>query len=475
MTPSPRATWSLRLNLMAWLAVPMVLVLAASLWLSYRTAWRQAMLFMDRDLTSSARMIAEEVRYREGAVGVVIPPAALEIFASDAHDEVAYAVFDDKGVLIAGFPGLTPPARKPTDGRVEGFDTMFRTEAMHAVSLRQPVITPDGISSVSVTVGETLKARDALVRALWLRGFIEQAALMLAAAISIWFGITVELRPILRLRRAVLDRPPQSVEPFDPGEVQQELQPLVTAVNDHMARLGAYLDRQQRFLDGAAHQMRTPLAILKTQIGVGRRSKSDAQVREVLDKIDQSVSSMTRVTNQLLTLGRVEYERARPAAGPVDMRELLRAVVADIAPRALDCGVDLALEAETPCTVAANELLVREMVVNLVDNAIQHAGRGAVATLSAEVADGMGVITVRDNGPGVPRAERERLFSRFRRGRSAGAGGSGLGLTIVAEIAEMSGGKVELPEVPGGNGFAVAVTLPLWQEDQGTASTNLVV
>lgn len=458
---------SLRLNLMAWLAGPVALVLATSVWLSYRTAWHQAMLFMERDLTSSARMIAEQVRYRDGAVGVVVPPAALEIFATDAHDEVAYAVFDEHRVLIAGFPGLNPQPRKPGDGRVTSFDTRFRTEAMHAVTLRQPVITPDGTVAVSVTVGETLKARNALVRALWLRGFAEQAALVLAAAVSIWVGISIELRPILRLRRAVLDRPPQSVEPIDPGAVQLELRPLVAALNAHMARLGAYLDRQQRFLDGAAHQMRTPLAILKTQLGVARRSGSDAQVREVLEKVDDGLNSMTRVTNQLLTLGRVEHERARPAVRPVELRELLRAVIADIAPRALDAGVELVLEAEAPCTAAANELLAREMVVNLIDNAIQHAGRGATAVVSARVAGEMGILAVTDNGPGLPQAERERLFRRFVRGRGGAAGGSGLGLTIVAEIAEMSGGTVELPKVEGGKGFAVSVSLPLWREAEG--------
>ena len=155
---------------------------------------------MERDLASSARMIAEQVRFRDGGIGVVVPPAALEIFATDSHDEVAYAVFDGKGVLIAGFPGLASAPVPKGDGPAPAFDTMFRTEPMHAVTLRQPVITPDGTAAVSVTVGETLKARDALVRALWLRGFAVQAVLVLAAAASIWVGISIELRPLMRLQ-----------------------------------------------------------------------------------------------------------------------------------------------------------------------------------------------------------------------------------------------------------------------------------
>lgn len=468
MTAGP-AHASLRLRLMGWLAGPVALVLAASVWLSYANARHQATLIMDRDLTSSARMMAEQVRFRDGAVGVVVPPAALEIFATDSHDEVAYAVFDPSGVLIAGFPGLTPPPVRPGTTGPQTFNAVFRgDETMHAVTLRQPVITPDGTVMVTVAVGETLRSRNALVRALWMRGFAEQAALVLAAAVSIWVGISRELRPLMRLRRAVLDRPPQSVEPFDETAVQTELRPLVAALNAHMARLGAYLDRQQRFLDGAAHQMRTPLAILKMQLGVARRGATPEQVREVLGTVDSGLTAMTRVTNQLLTLGRVEHERARQATEVVDLRDILRGVVGDIAPRALDAGVDLVLDAEAPCPVLGNGVLLREVAVNLVDNAIQHAGRGATATVSARITGDRGVLEVCDTGPGVSPEVRAHLFRRFARG----AGGTGLGLTIVAEIAEMFGGRVELPDVA--RGFAVAVLLPL-ADQGGTASTNALV
>ncbi|MBI1218009.1 MAG: sensor histidine kinase [Rhodobacteraceae bacterium] len=469
MTGGP-ARASLRLRLMGWLAGPVAVVLAASVWLSYANALHQATLIMNRDLTSSARMMAEQVRFRDGAVGVVVPPAALEIFATDSHDEVAYAVFDPAGVLIAGFPGLTPPARAAGDTGPVLFDAVFRgDEVMRAVTLRQPVITPDGTVVATVAVGETLRSRNALVRALWLRGFAQQAVLVLAAALSIWVGISRELRPLMRLRRAVLDRPPQSVEPFDETAIQTELRPLVAALNAHMARLAAYLDRQQRFLDGAAHQMRTPLAILKMQLGVARRGTTPDQVREVLGTVDSGLTAMTRVTNQLLTLGRVEHERARQSTELVDLRAVLRGVVGDIAPRALDAGVDLVLDAEAPCPVLANGVLLREVAMNLVDNAIQHAGRGATATVSARMVDGMGVLAVCDTGPGVPPGDRARLFRRFARG----AAGTGLGLTIVAEIAEMFGGTVELP--PVATGFAVAVRLPLAPAGQGAAATNALV
>ncbi len=450
---------SLRLNLMAWLFVPVAAILGVSLWLSYATAERQATLIMDRQLLASSRMIAEQTRWRSGGIQAVVPPAALELFATDSHDEVSYAVSAADGTLIAGFPELEPPGVLPPGADLVQYNTLFRTEQMRAVILRQTVITPSGTAQVHVMVGETLKARDALARSLWLRGFLEQAALVLAAAVSIWIGITRELRPMMRLRREVLDRPADRFEPFDVRAVQLEIQPLVQALNDHMARLAAYLDRQRRFLDSAAHQLRTPLTILKTQVGFARRDRSATGPANVLAEIDESLSEMTRLTNQLLALGRVEHDRARLAVERVDLRAVVREVATRRGPDALDAHVDLVVEAETECDVAASAALVHEALANLVDNAILHAGAGAVVTIRVARAAPFGAVTVSDTGPGVSDADRARLFQRFQRGHGAAAGGSGLGLAIVAEIAEMFGGSASL--APGGPGFAVTVRLPL--------------
>ncbi|MBI1169973.1 hypothetical protein GC209_01120 [bacterium] len=452
---------SLRVNLMLWLFGPVVAILGFSLWLSYASATRQATLIMNRQILASARMIAEQTRFRDGAVRVVVPPAALELFASDSHDEISYAVFDQDGVLIAGFPGLNLPDPMPATSDAVFLPTRFRTEEMNAVVVRQSVITPDGTTPIRVMVGETLRARDDMVRSLWLRGFLEQAALVVAAALSIWIGITRELRPLLRLRRAVLDKPADRFEPFDAAEVQTEIRPLVQALNDHMARLAAYLDRQRRFLDSTAHQMRTPLAVMKTQVGMARRGRDATETLAVLAEIDLSLTAMSRLTSQLLTLGRVEHERAQLAVEKVDLAEVTRDVASHVAPLALDAGVDLAVEAEEPCQIAASAILLREAVANLVDNAVAHAGKGATATLTVTKEAGMGVLTVSDTGAGVAPADRARLFQRFQRGTSAKGGGSGLGLAIVAEIAEMFAGQAELVAPPGGKGFAVRLSLPL--------------
>ncbi len=461
MSARARGHGSLRFNLMVWLVVPVAAILAASVWLSYGSALRQATLVMDRNLTASARIIAEQLQYRDGQIGATIPPAALELFVSDSHDEVAYAVIGPAHDLIAGFPGLTAPKTLPAEFQSHFFETMFRTEAMRTVILRQPVATPTGTITVSVMVGETQKAREALFRALWFRGFAEQAALVLAAALAIWVGINRELRPLLSLRQAVLERPADRFEPFDARSVQSEVRPLVDALNSHMERLRQHLDRQRRFLEHAAHQLRTPLTIMKAQIGVARRTHDTAEGSSALAGVDENLTAMSRLTNQLLTLGRMDHDRSALPSERIDLGTIAREAVSEAAPRALDNRVELVLQTEAPCEVMASAVLAREIVNNLIDNVIHYAGAGTIATISVGRDADAAILAVDDDGVGVTQEELPGLFERFRRGRAAPNGGSGLGLSIVAEIAQMFGGSAQLAPSSGGKGLRVEVRLPL--------------
>jgi two-component system sensor histidine kinase TctE len=454
------ARGSLRLNLMAWLVMPVAIILGVSVWLSYGAAMRSATLVTDHQLIGSARMIAEEISYDQGEFTAVIPPSALELFASDSHDEVAFAVIDPKGELIAGYPGLSAPANAAAAPDEVYYETAFRDESMRATALTQPVMTPTGAAAVTVLVGETLKARNNLAESLWVRGFIEQALLVLAASLSIWVGINRQLRPLLNLRKAVLDQPADSFEPFDAQSVQSEVQPLVLALNSHMDRLKRQLERQTRFLDSAAHQLRTPLAIMKTQIGYARRTREPAEVGLALTGVDGNLTAMARLTNQLLTLSRVEHDGAAMPSETIDLAAIAKDLVAEAAPRALDRGIELVLDADQECPVLASSMLVREMLANLIDNVIEHAGAGATATISVKAGPAASELRIADDGAGVAPADRRGLFERFHRGSNARPGGSGLGLSIVAEIAGMLGGSVELPVAPDGRGFCVLVRLP---------------
>jgi len=268
------------------------------------------------------------------------------------------------------------------------------------------------------------------------------------------------LRPLLRLRQAVIDRPADCLDPLEAGAVQSEIGPLVEALNRHMERLRRQIDKQRRFLDSAAHQLRTPLAIMKTQVGYARRVLERREVEDALVEVDGGLSAMTRLTNQLLALGGVEHERGLVRGEVIELGPLVRELVLEGSRRALDAGIELAFDADADCHVLATPLLIHELIANLVDNAVRHAGPGVTATFSVRRGvDGV-VLRAEDNGRGVDVQDRAGLLERFHRGRNAGVGGSGLGLSIAAEIAEALEGTIDLPPPRGGRGFCVEIRLP---------------
>ncbi|TCR85293.1 sensor histidine kinase [Rhizobium sp. BK376] len=455
----------LRLNLLLWVMIPIAGLLALSLWLSFGAARRQATLLNEQRLLSSARVIAEQVRYDAGRIRAVVPPAALELFDSGGHDEVAYRVETLDGHLIVGFPELPLPAGPIRDFEYRFYPASFRDETMTAVAFRQPIATPTGSTPVLVLIGSTLNSSKAMETQLWFSGFVEQSAVVLLTAVLIWIGISRELRPLLALREAVLARTSSQLEPFDANAIQYELRPLVEAINSHMARLLDVVGRQRRFLDAAAHQLRTPLAVMKMQVAYAVRTRDEKELREALNAVGSDLESMSRMTLQLLALARVENIRALPPQ-MVDLRAVAREIVAGAVPRALDHEVDLGLEAASPSWAMIRERLLRELLTNLVDNVIAHAGRGASAVLRIEREDDQVTLSVEDDGRGPGMDDLSILTSRFQRGGNSTNSGSGLGLSIVAEIVDICDGSLHLYHPAGGRGFGVAVRLPAAPQDE---------
>lgn len=460
MIGSRRKRGSIRLALVEWVVIPLLGVLVFIIWLGVENAARQASLVTDTLLTASARVIAEQLRFEDGDIVATIPPAALEMFASESHDRAVYRVIGPKGELIAGYADLAAP---PVTGiqPTYAFDTIFRAEPMRAIAFEQPVVTTGGTVPVLVVVAETVLARDALFRSIWLPQIIAQAVLVLVAAGFIWIGVSREIAPLLAFTKAVRTRRLDKFEPFSPDTLQPELRPLVAAINDYMERLERQVVRQRGFLDSAAHQLRTPLAVLKTQVGYALRSVKSAEKDEALVAVDEDLTAMTRLTNQLLLLARAEHDRPTVDIEPVDVAALAREVSAAMAPRALDAGVDIVVDADQTATAEASQFLVRELIANLVDNAVRYAGQGATATIAVTRRDAMVVIAVSDTGAGLSASDRQRVFNRFQRGTDAPGYGSGLGLSIVAEIAALFGGEARLrPVKVNERGFGVEVALP---------------
>ncbi len=449
-------TSSLRAQLFAWVVLTLIGAICVNLYLSFRSADVTAKLVTDRMLLASARVIAEAVHVDpNGNVQLDIPPSALEMFDTGYGDRVFYQVVTAWGNLIAGYPGLPRPKRQQT-----GEDMTFRTDGMRLMMLDHPIVGLGQDSTISVTVAVTHHSQYAMRRRLWLSDFTKQLVLVLIAGLVTILGLQRGLSPVLRLRDAVRERGRERLDPLEPDMVQSELRPLVHALNDHMERVQNQMAAQRRFVSNAAHQLRTPLALISTQASVAARETDDRSRDEALAALRSSTRHVTRLASQLLTLSRAEPGSRRPRNDTIDLAETARQVLQILAEEALRRNIDLGLEAdETPVHVEGDGTMLREMVVNLVDNALRYTQAGGRVTVGIGREGDTALLWVEDNGPGIPEAERTQVFERFYRIMGTEPEGSGLGLAIVREVVDGAGGSVALGDAADG-GLVVRVRLP---------------
>lgn len=449
-------TTSLRAQLFAWVVLTLIGAICINLYLSFRSADATANLVTDRTLLASARVIAEAVHVdASGTVQIDIPPAALEMFDTGYGDRVFYQVVTAWGNLVAGFPDLPRPKRD-----LIGEDRTFRADGVRVLMLSHPVVGLDQDSTISVAVAVTHNSQYAMRRRLWLSDFTKQLALVLLAGLVTIIGLQRGLAPVLRLRDAVRERGRERLDPLDPHMVQSELRPLVHALNDHMERVQNQMAAQRRFVSNAAHQLRTPLALISTQASVAAREADNSRRDEALTALRSSTRQVTRLASQLLTLSRAEPGSRRPRNDTIDLAETARRVLETLAEEALRRNIDLGLEAdETPVHIEGDGTMLREMLVNLVDNALRYTQAGGRVTVGIGREGDTALLWVEDNGPGIAEAERAQVFERFYRIMGTEPEGSGLGLAIVREVVDGAGGSVTLGEAAGG-GLLVNVRLP---------------
>jgi two-component system sensor histidine kinase TctE len=451
---------SIRLQLVAWVLGPLTAFFALSGLSSYRDARRTAELVADTALLGSARSIAERIEETDGVVDAPIPPSALERISTSQHDRVVYKVFWPGGELLAGYPDVPEPPERRWSLDPNWFDGTFRGQPVRAVAIGQPVAgRSDGFAVV--IVGETRMGEQALADSLWRGALAREAVMVLLTGVLVLIGLRQGLRPILRLRDDVRARPPGSLSRLERRHVQSEIRPLVDALNSSIEAVERQVERRYGLIADAAHQLRTPLALMLTQAEVGLRALSGPRKQEALEAVKVTATEMGRLTNQLLVLARVESVAAETLFAQVDLRDVVRRVVTAQATRALDAQVTLAYdEPPVPVMVAGDATLLGELASNLLDNAIRHGGPGQEVTLALAARDGAVHLHVTDEGPGIPQEHRRNVFERFYRVGGTETDGSGLGLAIVAEIVNAHGGTVGIVDRTEGCGIIVQVTLP---------------
>ncbi|KAF0166572.1 MAG: tctE [Rhodocyclaceae bacterium] len=457
---------SLRRRVAVWLLPPLVLLLGVNAVLSYRGALEAANQAYDRSLWASIKSIGESSFVRNGVVVVDMPHSALEIFAEGGQERVFYAVIGPDGALLTGYPDMPVPPVVPADGVVKTMDATYKGDAVRTGAMRKRLYDPagKGDDSILVLVAETTETRTELARNLFFDSLRRQLALIALGAVLVLVALGTAFRPLLRLRDTIRNRSEEDLTPVASEDVPSEIRPLIDAINHHMGRLSAMLDARKRFLADAAHQLRTPLTVLGTQAEYGLRQDDPAEMRRTLKGIVRSIGSARRLTNQMLSLSRAEAvnglirERSR-----LDFADLVREVALELSQLALRRQIDLAYEGlRGGLMVEGNDAMLREMVANLIDNAIRYTPAGGQVTVIVARESAEAVTVIRDSGPGIAPDERGKVFQRFYRSLDQSeTEGSGLGLAIVREICLAHAGRVSLDAGPAGRGLAVTVRLPL--------------
>lgn len=473
MPGSTREQRSLFGEILDWMLAPLLLLWPMSVALTWLVAQNIANKPFDRELGEMTRVLAKQVVLLETVDGeatasFTLPSGASEVLHTDQDDEIHYQVLGLRGELLGGELALPLPAEE--EPRAPG-ELRFRDGELHNEDLRIGYVwvampgRPAETRMALVQVAETLGKRSRLATEIIKGVILPQFVILPLAVLLVWLALVRGIAPLNELQRRIRRRDSSDLSPIDEREAPEEVSPLVRAINDLLARLDQSIGAQKHFLADAAHQLKTPLAGLRTQAELAQREidagqRDPKELKKSLQQIAHSSQSAAHMVNQLLAMARAENQEQQAQRQNVNLARLATETVRDFVPRALEKRIDLgyegpetgsgrgAAEAGKALLVSGNPLLLRELIRNLVDNALQYTPVGGTVTVRL-VDDPFGqvvVLQVEDSGPGIPPGERERVFQPFYRTLGTDVDGSGLGLAIVREIAVQHGAQIQLED-----------------------------
>lgn len=458
--PEPR---SLRRQLLTWLLALLIPLLVIGTINSYLRAYHFSNLAYDRSLFRAALALADQVYVVRGKVVVDLPQQSLDLLEYDKDDWIYYRVTDPQGNTVTGEPGLPFPTKLPAPGGHLYYDAILGDEIVSVVAFSLPLKGTSAQGSVLVQVAETKTKRDQLAAEILAAMMLPQLLIVLLAGIMVHFGVSRGLAPLDRLRRAIEQRSHRdlSAVPFENSPL--EVQPLLRAMNGLLQRLRESIAYQQRFTADASHQLRTPLAGLQTQAEMALRESDPVRIHHALEWIRSSTVRLSHLVHQLLSLARVEPGSGREIdLQPFNLVNLARETAAEWVSAALAKQIDLGFETTKPnVSINGDALMLRELLANLLDNAIRYTPPQGKVTVTVSEEGNQAVLTVEDNGIGIPPEEHDRVFERFHRLRDSPSEGCGLGLAIVREIALAHQAEIAIGQGADGKGTRMSVIFPL--------------
>ena len=424
-------------EILDWMLAPLLMLWPMSLVFTYAVAQNIANKPYDRELGEMARAIARQVVIESGNGGarVRLPDIAAQMARADDTDSVYFRVLGARGEHVAGNTDLPAPDEPAVPDELHFRDAEIYREPVRIAYLW--VQGGDGAPSL-VQVAETLGKRSRLTTESIKGVIIPQFAILPVAVFLVWLALARGIRPLNELQQRIRHRRSEDLSPIDELDAPEEVAPLVRAINDLLARLDQSISSQKHFLADAAHQLKTPLAGLRMQAELAQREidtgQQDARsLRRSLQQIAHSSQRAAHMVNQLLAMARVEDKESALRKQEVRLSRLAREVVRDFVPRAMDKRIDLGYEGpdhdDGPTRLMGQPLLIRELIRNLVDNALQYTPAGGEVTVRV-TPDPFGqvvVLQVEDSGPGIPRPNvawfSERSTARWTRNPTAAVWG----------------------------------------------------
>jgi two-component system sensor histidine kinase TctE len=415
----------------------------------------------DRDLISSADSVVGRLRVKQGKIVVDLPPAAIAILKHDESDKFYYSVTDPDGKLISGDANLPPPQPGLVIDTPRVVDGQIANKNVRVAEIR---VAPeeDGTQTVIVQVAETKNVRSAFLQKMFLSIAVPQLLVILLGLFAVWYGIKKILTPLKLLQEQVVNRTQFDLSALSDADTPEEVYPLVRALNQLLERLKEDIQVHQRFIANAAHQLRTPLAGLKTYSSIGTEMSDTQELQHIVQELDSGIDRASRIVTQLLALARTDgvEPNGKQTKSMVDLNFVVSEVTSELIDQAIRKGLELTCNlSPTPATIGGEEMGLRNLVSNLVENAILYTEPGGQVTVEL-VNKRNPILTVTDTGPGIPMSERPKVFERFHRVPGIQKSGSGLGLAIVQEVAHVHKAQVTIESGRDGQGTSFIVEFP---------------
>lgn len=437
--PRVRPPLGLRQRLLLAIMAPLTIVFAVSVVLDYRMARETADAAFDQSLADTVLDIASHLQADSTIPSAELLAEAQTMQRTAAPDRLFFSVRDSAGRLLVGDADL-PTVEVARNSRPQFANLRYRDlatrTAVHRIDSRQGDLT--------ITVAQTVSKRQNASQRILTAMILPNVVVIVATVLAVYVGVRRGLVPLAQVEEQIAARSPLDLREIETASIPQEIRPMLSRLNELFGLLRAASAAQQRFLAEAAHQLRTPLAGLQTQIELATNEGRFATDHERLARIEDATGRMTHLVNQLLT-----YARAEPTAAasqvfePVALHRLAEQAASIFLDRALAKGIDLGFDI-TPAEVTGISWMLREALANLIDNALRYTPPNGVVTVRTGQRDGAPFMEVEDDGFGIPETERELVFGRFYRIPGSPGDGCGMGLAIVREIAELHGAAVRL-------------------------------